>query len=309
MKNCIYGLIIRYNENVKLRNINICEYIPNIKDIDIIIFYESYYLSENDMNEMNENIKKYNKNILFFCVDKYFLMTTEDIQIADACISKNKQIRYRPKYTENKKHYGYMNMCYFHSYHVFKILSDMNYKFAWRMDDDIIIHKCSIDLLKKMNDENLKSVVFRKAFDLHISVLSFCNLMKNYIKNKKINQVDLNDIDHKTFYSNHYIVDVSLFLETEPLNIVNEVIEHKLFYKEYCGDDVITGNIIKIFSKKNEIYFCKNDILKYQHKSHNYDNYTSNNLPLLHQGRCGIEGQIDLWDLDVDIIKLSKLNN
>jgi len=309
MKNCIYGLIIRYNENVKLRNKNICKYIPNIKDIDLIIFYESYYLSKKDMEEMNKDIKEYNKKIIFVCVDKYFLMTEQNKQLANICISNNKTIRYRPKYKDNKKHYGYMNMCYFQSYHIFKILSEMNYKYGWRMDDDIIIHKCSIDLFKKMSNEKLRAVVFRKALDLHISVLSFCKLMKKYVNENNLNNVDINNINYKTFYSNHYIVDLSLFLETHSLGIVNEVIKNKLFYKEYYGDDVITGNIIKYFLKENEILFCKSDVIKYEHKSHNYNNYSDNKLPLLYQGRCGIEGQIDLWDLDVDIIKLSKLKN
>ena len=197
-------------------------------------------------------------------------------------------------------------MCKFYSYDVFNILNELGYNYCWRMDDDIVIKEYNQDLFDLMKNNKLNCIYFRKSLDPHISVLHFCDFMKKICYGRNIDTN--NNIDERTFYSNSYIVKAGLWKDERIKIIIDKILEEKLFYKEYYGDDIVTANLIKCFSKDEELMFCRKDKLKYYHKSHFYDNFSENTLPLLYNGRCGIKGQVDLWSLQIDIKKLSTLS-
>ena len=70
-----------YQSNLKERNSSIRNHISNVQNIDLLIFYQDEYLNDKTRKQMNNDIKRFNKEIIFINVDKYFEMSDENKKI------------------------------------------------------------------------------------------------------------------------------------------------------------------------------------------------------------------------------------
>jgi hypothetical protein len=149
------------------------------------------------------------------------------------------------------KELGYVLMCRFYSYQVWKYLKE--YEIAIRADDDIFIL-------------NLNPVLKNRVFDCD-QISEDTHVPTNLIFPKYLKTIGLElAYDHKFPYTNFFITKTDFWLEPRVQDLISQIISNPNSVSNRWGDLPILGVVLNYLKDKNE-NFLRNDIT-YYHFSH-----------------------------------------
>lgn len=231
------------------RNLSIYETLNKYLDnsIPLIIFHEGNILQEHQLFISNNSA---GQKLIFIDISNDFQWPTS-IQMNSVLELQH----FRP---------SYRMMCKFNAVQVWKYLK--SYDYAMRIDEDVRLLKCSLDLFENISKNNLDYATSRWCEETHVLTNTTIPQVAHSIIPEKWKIEDYNQTNLWVPYTNLFIARVGLFLQEEVQSFLNILTSYKEFYTHRWGDHVVSGIVLKAFSSPEKIKVLQN--FEYFHGSH-----------------------------------------
>lgn len=260
---CIYGLVRGYQnmkdyDDLRKRNKLLHKHFNRKFNYDVVLFHEGN-ITQEQQNILNGDIP----NLKF-------------VDISEVCFSVTKQIKknrveYEKVRERDQVNLGYMHMCRFYCYKMFKFLK--HYEYIMRMDEDIFLKtEIKIDLYKFMKENKLHIGYGRRRVDGHkLTKNTFFNFVRDYVRDKNINiNCEMNEIDNRNFYNNFCILYTRFWFKPAVRKYLKHVDSSCGIYKYRWGDSPVQATALRLFSDSTKWY--KFTEFEYTHGSHGWNN-------------------------------------
>jgi hypothetical protein len=160
--------------------------------------------------------------------------------------------------------HGYRIMCAFNSLHIWNYCKEFDYIF--RIDEDTLIGDLDYDVFEYMESKNLDYMVGRFCEETHPLTNETIPPVAHALLGEKWKESDYDQTKLWVPYTNLYIAKTSLFLQPEVQNFLKALVENPDFFYNRWGDHVVSGIVLKAFSKSEKTEAIPNFI--YLHGSH-----------------------------------------